>query len=334
MKPAEHIQRLIDKVPGSQWMKEHSKRWIIPGFEKVSIYHVVKFFASELGREELFMRAKASAFTFFLALFPAMLFFVALVPYIPVDNLSEKILDVLQEVMPSTLSTLIAKTLTDILNQPTGGTLSVGLIMALIIASNGMVSMMSSFDQSIREKDNFIKRSLFKKRLIAVGLMLVLFFLLIFSVGLIIIGNQVLVDILATLEIRSFIGILLFTTLKFIIIFMLFFSSISLIYYFGPSLRQEYNLFSPGSTFATLLSIILSMAFSFFINNITHPGRFFGSIGAIIVLQVWIYLNSLALLLGFELNNRLEELRKTLNPPEEVPETPSAEQLAIDSQAD
>lgn len=334
MRPNERIKQVLNRVPGSQWIKEHSKQWIIPGFQKVSVYHVVLFFASELGRDELFMKAKASAFTFFLALFPAMLFFVALVPYIPVDDLSEKILEVLQEVMPSTLSSLIAKTLTDILNQPTGGTLSIGLVLALVIASNGMVSMMSSFDQSIRDKENFIKRSVFKKRGIAVGLMVVLFMLLLFSVALIIIGNQVLVDILATLEIRSFIGILLFTTLKFIIIFMLFFSSISLIYYFGPSVRQEYNLFSPGSTFATILSIILSMAFSFFINNITHPGRFFGSIGAIIVLQVWIYLNSLALLLGFELNNRLEELKKTLNAPEPEPETHTAEHLAIDSQGE
>lgn len=322
------IKILEDRVPAVNKIKEWSKGVVLPGFDGVALHTVVSFFMYEVQRDLLVTRAKAIAFTFFLSLFPSILFFVSLIPFFPMDNLQSNLLEVAQTIIPASMSTLMNKVITDIA-KPRGGTLSIGLFLALFISSNGMMGMMDSFDQSIRSRDSFISRPLWKRRGIAISLTLVLFTLLVFSVALIIMGNQALLVVLEQFHILSMFNVILFTTLKYLIIFFMFFTSISIIYHYGPSVNRKWDYISPGSTFATLLSIILSIGFSFFINNISSPGKFFGSIGTIIVLQVWIYLNSLALLIGFELNASIDECRrKVINGTcEELPTAPETDSL-------
>lgn len=303
------LRLLEERVPAVQHLKEWSKDVVLPGFDGVSLYTVLSFFMYEVKRDLLVTRAKAIAFTFFLALFPSILFFVSLIPFFPIDNIQGHLLEVAQEIIPASMSDLMNKVITDIA-KPRGGTLSLGLFLALFISSNGMMGMMDSFDQSIRTRDSFVPRPLWKRRGIAMTLTLVLFALMVFSVALIIMGNQALIVMLEQFHILSMFNVILFTTLKYLIIFFMFFTAISIIYHYGPSVNRKWDYISPGSTFATMLSIILSIGFSFFINNISSPGRFFGSIGTIIVLQVWIYLNSLALLIGFELNASIDECRR------------------------
>lgn len=309
----EQLQNLRDRLPWLKRLAERSKRWLLPGFDGVPVYYIVGYFLNELRLDLLVTRAKAIAFTFFLALFPSILFFVSLIPFIPITNVQGNLLEVLQEIVPYSASNLMKTIIADISNKPRGGAISIGLFLALFISSNGMAGMMTQFDDSVRSKDHLKLRSLFGKRMVAINLTLVLFTLLVFSVGLIIMGNKVLIVLLEEFHILTMFNVILFTTLKYLIIFFLFFSSISMIYHYGPSVRKKWDLITPGSTFATMLSIILSIVFSFVINNIISPGRFFGSIGTIIVLQVWIYLNSLALLIGFELNIGIVETRKMLN---------------------
>lgn len=294
-------------------IRERSKYWLLPGFDGVPVYNIALYFLNDMRREHLVTRSKAVAFTFFLALFPSILFLVSLIPFIPFSNVQGNLIEVLQEVVPYSASNLMKSIIADISSKPRGGAISIGLILALFISSNGMAGMMTQFDDGIRSIENLKRRSLLGKRMVAINLTLVLFTLLVLSVGLIIMGNKVLIVLLEEFHILTMFNVILFTTLKYLIIFFLFFSSISMIYHYGPSVRKKWDLITPGSTFATMLSIILSIAFSFVINNIISPGRFFGSIGTIIVLQVWIYLNSLALLIGFELNVSIEEARKAMN---------------------
>lgn len=295
-----------DRMPWVKRMIDSTRELYLPGFEGVPLYNVLRIFFVEAWREGMIIRAKSIAFTFFLALFPGILFFTSLIAYIPVENLNGKILDIIGELVPTTASVLLETVIRDVTTIRRGSAISIGLVMTLFISSNGMMAMMASFDENIKGSVLFVRRSPVKKRLIAVTLTLVLFVLLVISVGLIFMGNKLLILFLNKFNSLSVFNFILVSTIKFIIIFLLFFSSISLIYNYGPSYRKKWGIISPGSTFATFLSIILSIAFSFFINNILHPGRFFGSIGTIIVLQVWIYLNSMALLLGFELNHSID----------------------------
>lgn len=277
------------------WAKEIT----LPGFDDVPLYDVVVFFRNEMQRNVISIRARAIAFTSFMALFPALIFLFTLIPYIPVENLQENLIDFIRERIPSDTFKLLEGTITGIIQEERGDLLSIGLALALFISTNAMMALMQSFDKSYAV---FIKRGTLKRRGIALGLTIVLFFLLLFSIMTIVAGNTLLKLLLATFDILNPFNFILFSTLKWMIVILLFFFSISFIYYYGPAVKKKFRFISAGSTLATLLVIGISIGFSYFVNNFGQYNRIYGSLGTIIALQIYIYLNSFALLLGFELN--------------------------------
>jgi len=286
------------KLPFINSIIEWAKRVSLPGFNKVPIYNVVVFFFYEVKQDVLPVRAKSISFTFFLAIFPAIIFLFTLIPYIPVENLQNNLIALIQEVLPGNVFQFIDSTIQDIVKKPRGGLLSIGFLLALYISSNGVIGMIDSFDKS---NETFVKRNGLTKRWIAIKLTLILFFLLFSSLVLIVIGNKVLGFVLGELNISRF-YLYLFMTLKYIIILLLYFISISTIYYYGPAVKKKWDFMSAGSTLATFLCIAISLGFSFFVNNFGAYNKVYGSIGTIIALLMWLYLNSFSLLIGFELN--------------------------------
>ncbi|MDX2001251.1 MAG: YihY/virulence factor BrkB family protein [Chitinophagales bacterium] len=286
-----------------QWAKNAT----LPGFEEIPVWEIASFLRKELKKGEIATHAKSVAFTFFLAVFPSVIFVFTLIPYIPVDHLQENLTIIIREVLPKGVASLLDQAVFEASERQRGGLLSIGFFAAAFIASNGMMNMMASFD---RNNEYFKKRSAIKTRLIALQLTFVLFILLIFSLALVIAGNKLLIYLLAEFNILNSFNIILFTTLKFLIIFSLFFNSISVIYRYGPARKKRWKFISPGSTMATILSVLVSLGFSFFVNKFGGPSRLFGSLGTIMALQIWIYLNSFALLLGFELNSCIEQKKQ------------------------
>jgi len=286
----------------SPWLHsvyERAKGITFPGFDHVPIYDVLVFFRNEIKRDVISVRAKSIAFTFFLALFPGLIFLFTLIPYIPIPNLQNSLINFFMEMLPGDTFSVLEKTIRGVIQEQRGGLLSIGLLFGLLISTNGMMAMMESFDKSYA---GFVKRNPIVKRWVALKLTIVIFFLLVLSIITIIEGNQLLKLLLKTFDILTPFNFVLFSTLKWLIIFLLFFNSISFIYYYGPSLKKKFRFVSAGSTLATLLVILISIGFSYFINNFGNYNRFYGSIGTIIALQIYIYLNAFALLLGFELN--------------------------------
>lgn len=293
------VRNLIDKNVRLQQLAARAKDVTLPGFDTVPLYDVVVFFRNEMQRNVISIRARAIAFTSFMALFPALIFLFTLIPYIPVENLQENLIDFIRERIPTDTFILLEGTITGIIQEERGDLLSIGLVLALFISTNAMMALMQSFDKSYAV---FVKRSTLKRRGIAFGLTLILFFLLLFSIMTIVAGNTLLRHLLETFHILNPFNFILFSTLKWMIVILLFFISISFIYYYGPAVKKKFRFVSAGSTLATLLVIAISIGFSYFVNNFGQYNRIYGSLGTIIALQIYIYLNSFALLLGFELN--------------------------------
>lgn len=285
-----------------------TKRRSLPGFFKVPIYDVVTFLISETQRFAVVTRANSTAFSFFLAIFPSIIVLLTLLPYLSSYLLThipggEDFMSIMYReikfIMPGNAGDMLFETIEDLTTKPRTGMLSFGFLMALIFASNGMLAMMRSFEKSY--KKTFRKRTAFNKRLVSIGLTFLLGLLLIASVVLVIVGN-LLIDLLSQYIHLDWFSTLALSMLRYIVIIALFYSVIAVIYRFGVATRKRMNFFTPGATMATLLCLLSSQVFSFYVDNFNTYNKLYGSIGTVIVVMLWIQINSLFLLLGFELN--------------------------------
>lgn len=288
-----------------------SQRRSLPGFFKVPIYDVVVFVFNEIRRFDLFSRANSIAFSFFLSLFPSILTLFTFAPFLldwfatfipELANFNQIIEEEIHRVMPGQAGDIVFDFIHEITNEPRVGLLSFGFILAIFFSSNGMLAMMQSFEKSY--KDTFKKRSALKKRGVAIMLTGLMGLLVIASVVFVILGGIITnwlseatnLTVLATTGLRL---------LRWLAILMVFYFGISILYRYGAATYRRFSFFSPGTTLATVLSVMSSIAFSFYVdefNRYDAYNKFYGSIGTIIIVMLWIQINSLILLIGFELN--------------------------------
>lgn len=276
-----------------------SKRLTIPGFDRIPLYDVVRFFVKAISKGMITTRASAVAFSFFLALFPGIIFLFSLIPYIPIENFQAELLANIQAFLPTDAYEMVSETITDLVTHQRGSVLSFGFIFTIYFASNGIARMMGAFNQSIYavEKRNFITQ-----RLVAFALLFILTILIVSAIGLIVF-QDVIIQYLVTHDYISNETILFWLdAASWLVIIGLFYLSISFIYFLGPAGTSKWRFFSVGSSFATLLLIIVSLGFAYFVNNFGRFNTLYGSIGSLIVLMLWMNWVALILLTGFELN--------------------------------
>jgi membrane protein len=266
---------------------------------QVPLYDVLVFFFREITKPDLTMRASAITFSFFLALFPGTLFLFTLIPYIPIADLDVILLDFFSEVMPDSAFQAVKTTISDIVSKQQTGLLSFGILLALYFSTNGLNALMESFNKSY---DIFESRSFLYQRGMALLLTLLELAVLVMAVVLIL-GGSLAIDVLVMYGLikASYIAVL-FRVMEWIIILVLIYIGVSLLYYFGPAVNRRWKFFSIGSVVATLLFVVTSTAFSYYINHFGTYNKLYGSIGTLIVVMLWMNLNSLIILVGFELN--------------------------------
>lgn len=284
-----------------------AKNTSLPGFDDESIYEVVRFFIAEIKKGYLVIQAKSVAFTFFLALFPYIIFMFTLIPYIPIDNIQQHILMVLRDFLPLDVYHLLEATIEDIVIKKKGSLLSIGLFLAIMLSTNGMMGVMDCFDRAAGVTE---RRKSYMQRIVAFQLTVIVFILLILSLVLIVAGNVLLKLVLDEFHILNGFNFIFFSTIKWMALLILFFSAISAIYYFGPSYKQKWSMTSAGSTLATFLIVVFSIGFSYFVNNFGRYNEIYGSLGTVVAMQMFIYLNSFALLIGFELNVSIKNAKE------------------------
>ncbi len=282
---------------------EYTKRYSLPGFDGQSIYNVFSFLFKEFQRDAINVRAGAVAYSFMLSLFPAMMIIFSIIPYIPIQDYRDTLMNNLQQFLPANAYQAIYTTIYDIINNQRTGVLSIGIILALYYSSTGVIGLINAFDKVY---PSFRKRNFWMKTLVSFKITIFLFLLLTLSIVLIVAGEFVINYIMNWLGIEGNSAYFFLASINWLVIILLFYFSISMIYFYAPAMHRRFRFFSAGSTVAAFLSILTSLAFSFFINNFGNYNKLYGSIGTLIVIMLWLYYNSLVLIIGFELNASIE----------------------------
>ncbi len=282
-----------------------AKTFTLPGFDGIPVFEVYQFFIAEIRANSLPTRSKSIAFSFFLAFFPALTFIFSLIPYLPYFNdMDTKIMEFLRQVLPNKetyafIKSFLQPLLQDLAKHKRGGLLTGSFFLVIFLTSNGVMAMMSSFDKSY---DHYKKRNALQGRYVALKITFLLILLFIFSIALIILGQDILAFVFDVLKIKSRFTVILLNLVRYVLILLMFFFSISLIYYYGPATKKKYKFISTGATVATVLSILVSIGFSYWVSNFNKLNVIFGSIGTIMLLMIWLNLNAFVLLIGYEIN--------------------------------
>ncbi|MFA4851832.1 MAG: YihY/virulence factor BrkB family protein [Bacteroidales bacterium] len=285
-----------------------SKKLVLPGFDGMPLHNVASFFFRDLWNGSINLRASALSFTFFLALFPAIIFFFTLIPYIPIHGFQDTLLIMLKGIIPKDAYNAAFTTLEDIIKRQHGNLLSIGFLTALFFATSGISGIMSAFNNSIHIAES---RSFFKQSLSAILLVFILSILIIIAITLIIAGTALLDYLVKRGYLQNDFTYYVLMVSKWIIITAMSFFIISFLYYFAPAKRERFRFISAGSTLATLLFILTSLGFNFYISNFSQYNKLYGSIGALIIILMWIYINAIVLLIGFELNASIMNAKKS-----------------------
>jgi membrane protein len=252
-----------------------------------------------LRRDNIVIRANAMAFSFFISLFPSIIVIFTLLPYLPIQNLVETVNDAILQLLPVQASEYVIEVIDSLTTITNGSLLSFGLFLTLFFASNGMLSMLRGFEKN--HTISYRTRTGLVRRLIAIKLTFIVGSIFIASMLLIVIGRVVLDTLLVWTHIGQTNYDLLLIVRWFAMI-ILFYAGISVTYRYGPSMKKRIQFFSPGATIATILSIISSVAFAYYVNKFSKYNELYGSLGALIVLMLWMQINSLIILIGYELN--------------------------------
>ena len=293
---------------------------------KLPFLDVVTDFIKLFTKGRTIDRAAGVAFNFFVALFPLLLFFFTLIPYIPIPFLYERVMMLIKDfLIPSGTLDYVTETIDGIMNQPHEGLLSISILLCLVFGSSGVVAFFNGFrnvyasyvtDKGLTVKGWIIQRLFAIMMLIIIGL-LVLISVLMISMGSIALRSLVTHDIIA----KGRFMFLLFNVLRWVVAIFALSFGISLLYYFGnirynehyrKELKRprkngkkyrEFVLFSPGTILATTLFVVGTIGFNTYISNFSRYNALYGSIGTLIILLLWIWIVAILILTGNDLNS-------------------------------
>ena len=292
-----------------------TKKTSFPGFFGVPIYDIIVFIIKELQNRDITTRANSMAFSFFLSLFPAMIMFFTFIAYLPMaDVLSENIEGTIKSIMPGDTGNSVVEVIESVTKRRRTALMSLSFVLALIFSSNGIFTMLMGFNKKTHEK-TFKKLGFVRGRLVAMKLLIILAMTLLVSIVFGIMGNTIILFLSDQFHF-GWIAEWGAVFLRWFVTVLIYYASISFIYRYGMQTRLKQRFFSTGATLATVLSLLTSLGFSFYINNFSMYNKIYGPIGTLIVTMIWIQLNSTIILIGFELNASIavnRDLRKRRN---------------------
>lgn len=287
-----------------------TKVCVLPGFSPLPIYTVAIFFFKEIGKESLVNNASALAYNFMLAIFPAIIFLFTLIPYIPKRiGFQEQLMSLIALVLPNDAYLAFETTLNEIINIQNGSLLSIGFLLSLFFATNGVHKLMLAFNKSSLIIET---RTWLKQRLVALVLTIIIVFSVIICIAAMATGEILLTYLKEELHYKGNMTYYAIQLTRWTLLGTLYFITVSILYRYGPAHAKKWRIFSAGSWLATILAFLTIWAFSYYINNFNSYNKLYGSIGTLIVIMIWLYLNSLILLVGFELNASIDLSKRSV----------------------
>ncbi|MFT5884200.1 MAG: membrane protein [Arcticibacterium sp.] len=270
----------------------------------VSLYHVLSILWKKIVSFDLDQRAAAVSFSLLLAIFPAIIFLFTLIPYIPINNLDRQIMDFLANILPKGIYSTAANTIQDIISRRRVDVLSFGFLFALYAATNGMMALIRAFNISLEKND---QRNFWAGRLVALFLTFLLVLVMVSAIVVLIVGKIFIAYLFAQGILNENFNYYMIQVLRYLSIFIIFFLGIGSIYYFGTSSSKRMTFFNFGAMLASVLCILATNLFSYYLVNFNSYNRLYGSIGTLIGMMVWIYLIAIILIFGFEINSSLKD---------------------------
>lgn len=306
---AKKIEDKLDKIPVFNILLRFFKQVRLPGFEGLSIYDLLELYSIGIVKGTLTTRASSIAFSFFTAIFPFLLFVIILIPNIPIDGFQDAFLDFLQSFLPPQTSDFFMSNIFENLEgNKQAGLLSSVFLLSIFLMANGVNAVFSGFENSYHRQ---LSRNMFQQYFYALGVALILAFLVLLTVA--VFGYAEIYVITPLNDVfngKDTTNAQLVNVAKYLFFVLMIFIATATLYFFGTKDGRETRFFSIGALLTTLLIILTSYLFGVYIDNFSKYNELYGSIGALLILLLYLWLNSNILLLGNELNATLRGLHR------------------------
>ncbi len=299
------IEQKLSEIPVIRVIVRFLNLIKLPGFKGLSLYHLLEIYTVGIVKGTFSSRASSIAYSFFIALFPFILFILNLIPVIRIENFQTQFLQLLERLLPPQTQDFFLPVLEDIALNPRNNLLSFTFFLTLFLAANGVNSIFSAFEYSVHVT---INRNFFKQYFVALLVSIFLAILLLITVGSIV-YEQYLIN---ELKMGDYItnDIFWVNFMQYVIFIVMLYISIATLYHFGVKEGRHTRFLSVGALVTTLLFLLTTYLFGVYINNFSNYNELYGSIGALLIMMFYIWLNSNLLLLGFELNISLRRLKE------------------------
>ncbi|HVB03851.1 MAG TPA: YihY/virulence factor BrkB family protein [Chitinophagaceae bacterium] len=305
------IERILNNLHFVRFIRRQTQRVILPGSDGITLHDLSLYFWKDIQRNNLGDRASAISWNFMLAIPPTFIFLFTLLPFYHIPAVESTLYSILRDISPNQRSyTIITGVINDFLHTQRKGLLSLALLSGYFFSTSGVQGILRSFD---RISPVYVSRNSFQRRWAAIKITALLLVLVIICILLIIAQGIVFKFIFGLLHIRNTSLIFWLNLIRWLMIFLMFFCVISLIYRFGPSVKKKWRIITAGSALSTLLMILSTLGFSYFVRHFNNYNKIYGSVGSVMVLMLWVYFNSMALLIGFDLNMSILALKEKIS---------------------
>ena len=301
------IEDKLNKIPVVNIIVRLLGKIKLPGLEGLSLYDLLELYVIGIAKGALTARASAIAYSFFMALFPFLLFILIVIPFVPIDDFQTDFLVFLESFLPATTTDFFYENIFNNIEGNKEGLISSVFVLSIFLMANGVNALFSGFENSYHEQ---LSRNVVKQYLYALGIALILSFLLIVTV---VVLGYFQIYVMSTFE--GYIGSrntdFWANFAQYIFFVLMVYLATAVLYYFGTAEGKTSKFFSVGALFTTVLIMLTSYLFGIYIENFAKYNELYGSIGALLILLFYLWLNANILLLGFELNISLKQLRKS-----------------------
>ncbi|MBB1150386.1 MULTISPECIES: YihY/virulence factor BrkB family protein [unclassified Myroides] len=292
------VENKLDRIPIVNKIVRGLKRVKFSFLEGYSLFDLIELYVVGIIKGAFSYRAGSIAFSFFMALFPFALFILNLIPYIPIDNFQADFLQFIENSVPPNTYEAIQSIILDIMNNSYKSLLSSGFLLSIFLMTNGVFAIIGGFESSYHIT---ISRNIIRQYLVALALSLALSFVLIFSVAFYV--------ILEVLIYRFAIGVNWLVWLRNLYLLLVVLLTTSILYKFGAKETKKVSFISIGSVFTTILYVLTSYGFGVYVLRFARYNELYGSIGTLLVVMFYLWINCMILLLGFELNLAIRKIK-------------------------
>ncbi len=309
----DEIEDKLERLPIIKHIVRLLKKIELPALEGLTLYYFLRLYAKGIVKGAVTSRASAIAFSFFTAIFPFLLFIIILIPHIPVDGFEKEFKEFLESILPPQTSDFFFQNIfQNIYTDGNAGLISTVFFLALFLMANGVSALFSGFESSYHQQ---LTRSVVKQYLYSMGVALILVFLLVVTIAVLIYFQIYVINKFLywmdrqgyeTLEQGKF----MVDVAKYVFFVIMVYLATATLYYLGTKEGKYSKFFSAGALLTTVLIIIFSYLFGIYVTYFSTYNELYGSIGALLILLFYIWLNSNILLLGFELNATIRMLRR------------------------